>query len=199
MIGLNLRSGSQEGKTCVRTTPSASGEALPLHGEDLMWCPVLVMRRCVDTGGRHLVAWSEWPTRHTRSGQGTKLILWPDLFSINDSIALIPRISAAQLEQNLNADTEETLKRGCLVEFCELPLFGGVYKRFKQLAGNGVAIKILFRMPLHCENIMLGICALDGFNHSIFRALGCHPQTVAYLLGSLMMTRIHADLGSRRS
>jgi hypothetical protein len=90
VIGLNLRSGSQEGKTCVRTTPSASGEALPLHGEDLMWYPVLVMRRCVDTGGRHLVAWSEWPTRHTRSGQGTKPILLLSLCSINDSIALIP-------------------------------------------------------------------------------------------------------------
>jgi hypothetical protein len=127
------------------------------------------------------------------------VILLPHLFSINDSIALIRSISKALREGNLSAQCGESLIRVCSWDFREFPLRGRLYQRFKEFAGSRIAIKIFFRVPLHRKHIMLSVCAFDGLNHSIIRALGCYLQTIAKLSGSLMMAGVNANVGGRLS
>jgi hypothetical protein len=59
MIGLHFRRCLQQSKSRLRTAVAAGRKLLTFHGEDLMRCPVLMVRRCVDAGYRHTVAWSE--------------------------------------------------------------------------------------------------------------------------------------------
>jgi hypothetical protein len=67
---------------------------------------MLVMRGYVDARDRHPVTWSKRPSRHSRaSEQGTMMILVTLQFSINDSVALVPRISAKPLAVSIEFTT----------------------------------------------------------------------------------------------
>lgn len=102
LVGINIGNSLQQGKDRAGSAPSALGKLLPRQCEHLMRQPVLVVSCCIDACGRHLITWSEWPSRHAHFGTGNKRILVTIQFSSNGSIALIRRNIPERLAENLS-------------------------------------------------------------------------------------------------